>query len=184
VRRKKMGKPLRVLVIEDSEDDTLLVIRALQKGGYDPVYERVETRDAMHQALERETWDIIISDYKMPHFSGLAALKLYKEKGLNIPFIIVSGTIGEEAAVAAMVSGAHDYVMKNNLLRLVPVIQRELRDTESRRERKRAEKALRESEELYKTLAEKSMAGVYVVQDGNFRFINSNAASYAGYTSC
>jgi PAS domain S-box-containing protein len=149
-----MGKPLRVLVIEDSEDDTLLVIRALQKGGYDPVYERVETRDAMHQALERETWDIIISDYKMPHFSGLAAVELYKEKGLNIPFIIVSGTIGEEAAADTMVSGAHDYVMKNNLLRLVPAIQRELRDAESRRERKQAEEALRESEKRYRELTD------------------------------
>ena len=138
-----MEKPLRVLVIEDSEDDTLLVIRALQTGRYDPIYERVETRDAMHQALEREAWDIIISDYKMPHFSGLAALKLYKEKGLNTPFIIVSGAIGEEAAVAAMVSGAHDYVMKNNLLRLVPVIQRELMEAESRRERKQAEEEVR-----------------------------------------
>ena len=147
-----MGIPLRILIIEDVEDDALLVMRVLQKGGYDPAYERVETADAMGEALGRETWDIIISDYSMPHFSGPAALALYKEKGLDIPFIIVSGAIGEEAAVAAMISGAHDYVMKNNLPRLVPAIQRELRDAESRRERKRTEEALRESEDRYRSL--------------------------------
>ena len=101
-----MGIPLRILIIEDVEDDALLVIRVLQKGGYDPAFERVETADAMGESLGRETWDIIISDYNMPHFSGPAALALYKEKGLDIPFIIVSGAIGEEVAVAAMISGA------------------------------------------------------------------------------
>ena len=137
-----MGIPLRTLIIEDSEDDALLIVRLLQKSGYDPKYKRVETAEAMHEALERQTWGIIISDYKMPHFNGLEALKLYKEKGLDIPFIIVSGTIGEEIAATAMVSGAHDYVMKNNLPRLVPAIQRELREAESRRERKLAKQEL------------------------------------------
>jgi len=173
-----MGKPLRVLVIEDSEDDTLLVIRALQKGGYDPIYERVETRDAMHQALERETWDIIISDYKMPHFSGLAALKLYKEKGLNIPFILVSGTIGEEAAVAAMVSGAHDYVMKNNLPRLVPAIQRELKEAESRRERKRAEEDLKKSKILLDSVFS-AIQDLVLIVDKDLRVLISNWKSPA-----
>ena len=134
-----MKIPLRVLIIEDSEDDALLIIHQLERAGYKLTHERVETKGAMLEALEGQTWDIIVSDYKMPHFSGLAALKLYQEKGLDIPFIIVSGTIGEEIAAAAMVSGAHDYVMKNNLSRLVPSIQRELREAESRRERKRAE---------------------------------------------
>ena len=138
-----MENPLRVLMVEDTEDDVLLVIRLLQKGGYEPVYERVETAVAMDEALGRETWDIIISDYSMPHFSGIAAFTLYKEKGLDIPFILVSGAIGEELAVAAMVAGIHDYVMKNNLTRLVPAIQRELREAESRRERKRAEEEIR-----------------------------------------
>jgi len=164
-----MGIPLRTLIIEDSEDDTLLLICVLQKGGYDPAHERVETADAMHEALERETWDIIISDYKMPRFNGLAALKLYKEKELDIPFIIVSGTIGEEAAATIMVSGAHDYVMKNNLPRLVPAIQRELKEAESRKERKRAEEALRNQCELVTTLLDsipspifyKDTSGVY-----------------------
>ncbi|MBA4391544.1 MAG: two-component system response regulator, partial [Syntrophus sp. (in: bacteria)] len=144
-----MGTPLRILIVEDSEDDTLLMVRVFKKSGYDPTYERVETAETMAEALEREVWDIIISDYRMPRFSGLEALKLYKEKGLDIPFIIVSGTIGEEVAVEAMRVGAHDYVMKNNLPRLIPAVQRELGDTESRRERKLAEEALRESAEKY-----------------------------------
>ncbi len=178
-----MGKPLRVLVIEDSEDDVLLVIRALQKGGYDPIYERVETRDAMHQALERETWDIIISDYKMPHFGGLAALKLYKEKGLNIPFIIVSGTIGEEAAAAAMVSGAHDYVMKNNLPRLVPAIQRELKEAESRRERKRAEEDLKKSKILLDSVFS-AIQDLILIVDKDLKVLISNwkSPAYTGDT--
>ena len=136
-----MGIPLRTLIIEDNEDDTLLVIRTLQKGGFDPAYERADTPVAMSEAMGRATWDIILCDYNMPHFNGLAALKLCHEKGLDIPFIIVSGTIGEEAAVSIMVSGAQDYVMKNNLSRLVPAVRRELRETESRKGRKRAEQA-------------------------------------------
>ena len=119
-----MGAPMRILIVEDNEDDALLVIRTLQKGGFDPAYERVDTSDAMKEAIGRATWDIIISDYSLPHFSGLAAIELYRENGLDIPFILVSGAVGEEAAVAAMVLGAHDYVMKNNLPRLVPAIQR------------------------------------------------------------
>jgi PAS domain S-box-containing protein len=177
-----MGILLRTLIVEDSEDDALFVVRVLQKGGYDPEYERVETADAMREALERQIWDIIISDYKMPHFSGLAALKLYKEKGLNIPFIIVSGTIGEEAAVAAMVSGAHDYVMKNNLPRLVPAIQRELRDAESRKERKRAEEELKLSEKKYRSIFENAVEGIYqTTPGGRYIAVNPALARMMGY---
>jgi PAS domain S-box-containing protein len=103
----------------------------------------VETAEAMSEAIDRATWDIIISDYSMPHFSGGAALQLYKDKGLDIPFVIVSGTIGDEAAVASMVAGAHDYLIKNSLSRLVPAVQRELKEAESRRERLQAQDALR-----------------------------------------
>ncbi len=170
-----MGIPLRILIIEDSEDDTLLVIRVLQKDGYDPSYERVETAEDMREALERETWDIIIADYTLPHFSGLDALKLYKEKGLDIPFIVVSGTIGEEIAVAAMLSGAHDYVMKNNLPRLFPAIQKALTEAESRRERKRAEYELQSARAFLDSVIN-AIADPVFVKDDKRRFVLVNEA--------
>jgi PAS domain S-box-containing protein len=143
-----MGIPLRTLIIEDNEDDAVLVVRMLQKGGFDVTCERVETAEAMGEAISRATWDVIISDYSLPHFGGDEALTLYHERALDIPFIIVSGTIGEETAVAAMVSGAHDYLMKNSLARLVPAVRRELKEAESRRERNRALEALRNEHEM------------------------------------
>jgi len=142
-----MKKELRILVIEDSEDDALIVLRQIRKGGYDIYHERIETSQSMKVMLQEKTWDIILSDYKMPHFSGLQALTIYKESGLDIPFIIVSGTIGEEVAVEAMKSGAHDYMMKNNLGRLLPAIERELRDSENRTERKLLEQKQKMAEE-------------------------------------
>ncbi len=140
-----MKKPLRILMVEDSEDDTLLEIRALKNGGYDPEYERVEDAGAMRTALREKTWDIILCDYQMPKFNGLAAIALLKETGGDIPMIIVSGAIGEETAVECMRSGANDYIMKGNLSRLAPAIERELQEAESRRKRKRAEVDLRNS---------------------------------------
>jgi signal transduction histidine kinase len=134
-----MGTPLRVLVVEDSEDDALLLLRELKRGGYDTTWERVDTPDAMEAALDRQTWDIVISDYAMPLFSMPAALKMVQDRGLDVPFVIVSGAIGEEAAVAAMRAGARDYVMKGNLARLIPVIERELKESEMRGERRRME---------------------------------------------
>src|SRR4030066_509592 len=136
-----MGAPLRVLIVEDSEEDTLLIVRELKRGGFDPIHERVETAKAMTAALESQSWDIVIADYVMPHFSGLEALKLFKESGLDLPFIIVSGSIGEDVAVEAMKSGAHDYLMKNNLARLVPTIQQELREAGGRPKPKNSEKS-------------------------------------------
>jgi signal transduction histidine kinase len=131
------------LVIEDSADDAMLLEIALQRAGYDPGCHRVETPTAMTAALERQRWDLIIADYRLPDFDGLAALALVKEKGLDLPFIIVSGYITEETAVAAMKAGAHDYVMKDKLARLGSAVERELREAEVRRERRRAEEALR-----------------------------------------
>src|SRR5260370_35011357 len=120
-----MAEPLRVLIVEDSEDDTLLMVRDLKRGGFDPAFERVETPASMKAALEGSRWDLVISDYSMPQFGGLAALKLLQEKGLDIPFISVSGTMGEDIAVAMMKAGADDYVMKDRLGRLVPGIKPE-----------------------------------------------------------
>lgn len=137
-----MSAPLHILLIEDVEDDALLVERELRRGGYTPIIERIDTATAMQAALDRRPWDIIISDYSMPHFSAPAALALLQQSGLDLPFIIVSGMIGEEAAVAAMRAGAHDYLMKGALGRLVPAVERELREAEARAARRQAESAL------------------------------------------
>jgi signal transduction histidine kinase len=143
-----MSKKLRLLNIEDSEDDSLLLRRHLRRAGYDLVFERVDTQEALLAVLETGSWDLIICDYVMPHFSALTALASVTQRGLDIPFIVLSGAIGEETAVAAMRAGAHDYLMKNNLTRLVPAIQRELQEVSIRRERKRTEEALRTAEKL------------------------------------
>ena len=134
-----MKKPLRVLLVEDSEDDALLLTRELRRSGYDPEIERVETPESMEHALKSLDWDVIISDYILPRFSGIAALETLKRTGLDIPFIIVSGKIGEEVAIDAMKAGAHDYVMKANLKRLAQAVERETREAEVRRERKAAQ---------------------------------------------
>jgi diguanylate cyclase (GGDEF)-like protein len=134
-----MSTKLRLLLIEDSMDDALLLLRELEIGGYDVICQRVDTSADMNDALDRQAWDLIIADYTMPKFSGTAALELTRGRSLDTPFIFVSGTIGEDAAVAAMKIGADDYIMKGNLKRLVPAVERELRDADGRRERRNAE---------------------------------------------
>lgn len=143
-----MRKPLHILIVEDSADDTELLINELRRGDYEPVYERVESAAAMRAALARKGWDIVISDHSVPQFDSHGALALLTESGLDIPFIIVSGTIGEEAAVHAMKAGANDYLVKGKLARLTPAIARELAEGEHRRARRAAEQALREHERL------------------------------------
>lgn len=138
-----MGTPIRVLIVEDSEDDTLLLVRELRRGGYDPCFERVDRPDAMRDALQDRRWDVVLTDHNMPSFDSGDALSLLQESRLDIPFVIVSGSIGEDYAVAAMKAGAHDYIMKDNLARLVPAVQRELREAESRRARREAEATIR-----------------------------------------
>ena len=135
-------KPLRVLIIEDSEADAELLLHDLRRGGYAPEFERVETPEGLDDALTRESWDLIISDYAMPCFNGLQALKLVQEKGIDIPFIIVSGSIGEDVAVAAMKAGAHDYLMKGHTARLLPAIARELREVDMRQGRRKADETI------------------------------------------
>lgn len=130
---------LRALIVEDSEDDTLLLVKQLRRGGFVPEHVRVETAEDMRRHLEHGTWDIVFSDFTMPHFSAFEALKLLHASRLDLPFIIVSGTIGEDRAVAAMKAGAHDYILKDNTKRLLPAVERELREAEVRRERRRAE---------------------------------------------
>ncbi|MBI1806986.1 MAG: PAS domain S-box protein [Ignavibacteria bacterium] len=170
-----MNRPLRVLLVEDSKNDSILILHELRDGGFDPVSQRVETADAMKAALLSTQWDIIISDYTMPRFDGLASLTLLKESGIDLPFIIVSGTIGEDVAVTAMKAGAHDYIMKNNLKRLVPAVQRELREAEVRRERRQAETALRESEERFRSIVETTQEWIWEI-DLQGRMIYNNPA--------
>ncbi|MFA5834652.1 MAG: PAS domain S-box protein [Bacteroidota bacterium] len=143
-----MNSKLRVLIVEDSENDALLLLHQLSKSNYTVEHKRVDTAKDFEAALNEHTWDIILSDYKMPHFYGTDALALYKNHGLDIPFIIVSGTIGEEIAVETMKAGAHDYIMKGNLNRLVPAIARELRETTTRIEKKELEKQQKENEHV------------------------------------
>jgi len=133
-----MGVPIRVLMVEDSEDDAALLLQLLRQGGYEIDSARVDSASGMTRALNQK-WDIVISDHSMPQFSGTEALKMLRARDAEVPFIFVSGTIGEDAATDAMRVGAQDYVMKANLKRLVPAVQRELRDAEDRRERKRLE---------------------------------------------
>lgn len=148
-----MNSHLRVLIVEDSEDDTLLTVRELRRGGYTLDYVRVDTPSAMQAALEQQTWDMVIADYSMPAFTAPEALKILQRQKLDLPFIIVSGTIGEDIAVAAMKAGAHDYLIKGNLTRLVPAVERELREAQERHKQYITEQALQESEERFRQLA-------------------------------
>jgi two-component system cell cycle sensor histidine kinase/response regulator CckA len=141
------GRKLRTLIADDSENDAILLLRALRKAGYEPIFERVSSAPAMKAALERQEWDIVISDYEMPNFGGFEALQVLKESGHDLPFILVSAVVSEETAVAAMKAGAHDYMMKRKLTRLGPAIERELREAKTRAARKTAEEALRQSED-------------------------------------
>jgi len=138
--------PLRLLIIEDSESDAALAVNQLENAGYAVMSRQVEDQDQLKSALENQNWDIIIADFQLPEFNAPAALACLQESGLDIPFIVVSGAIGEETAVSLMKSGACDYLMKGKLTRLGPVVERELSEAKVRRDRKRAEKALQESE--------------------------------------
>jgi two-component system cell cycle sensor histidine kinase/response regulator CckA len=139
-----METPLRVLMIEDSEDDAALLLRELRRGGYDVVSERVDLPDTLNFALDAKTWDLVVSDFSMPHFSGMDALRLLRATGSEVPFIFVSGTMGEETAVAALQNGAQDFLVKTNLKRLVPAVQRALREAEERRQRKLMEQQVQQ----------------------------------------
>ena len=147
-------KPLKVLVIEDSETDALLLVEQLRAGGYAPDARRVDNAEDLMDALDKQKWDIIFSDHSMPRFSSTEALEIVRSSALDVPFIIVSGVIGEEAAVAAMRAGAQDYLMKGNLARLVAAVARELAEAEERRAHREAERALLAQEEEFRIARE------------------------------
>jgi two-component system, cell cycle sensor histidine kinase and response regulator CckA len=142
-----MATPLRALIVEDSENDCLLLLSLLHRGGYVVEHKRVDTALGLNATLD-DPWDIVISDFSMPGFRGTDALSLVRQRGLDVPFIFLSGTIGEEMAVSAMKAGAQDYVIKGNDARLLPAIQRELREAEARRERKQVERRVRQLEKF------------------------------------
>ncbi len=177
-----MNTPLRVLMVGDSESEAGLIIRRLQRGGYDLVHKRVETPGEMRAALAQPDWDIVLADYKMPQFPALAALEILKASGLDLPFIIVSGTIGEEKAVAMMKAGVHDYVMKHNLARLVPAVQRELKEAEGRREHRLAEEALLASETTLSSILRAAPIGIGLVTHREFGWVNDQLCMMMGYS--
>lgn len=146
-------KTVRVLLVEDSEPDAALLVRELVKSGYQVTHKRIQTAGEMSQALDSEPWDIVLCDYVMPAFSGMAALELLHQRGLDLPFLIVSGQIGEDIAVQAMKAGAHDYIFKGNLKRLGPAIERELAEAQSRRKRREAESEVRRTAGELRVLA-------------------------------
>jgi len=179
-----MQKTIRVLIIEDNEDDTILEIDELISGGYNIDYKQVQTRDELIDALENNNWDCIISDFSMPQFSGLEALAIVKKTNIDIPFILVSGAMGEETAVSAMKAGAHDYIMKNNLKRLIPAFERELREVEVRKQNKVSEETIRNERMLLRTLID-NLPDLIYVKDNSCRRIISNKAdvSFHGFNS-
>jgi PAS domain-containing protein len=183
VYREAVGMPLRVLIIEDLPDDAELVLRALSLGGYQCAALRVDTALAMSDALDREPWDLIISDYHLPGFDAPAALSLLQAHDLDIPFLLVSGTIGELAAVTAMKAGAHDYLAKGSLKRLVPAVARELQEAKNRAARRLTEQALRRSEARFRGLIEHIPSLVLVHQDGAILYVNASARLALGYAA-
>jgi two-component system cell cycle sensor histidine kinase/response regulator CckA len=182
-----MARQLRLLIVEDSEDDALLLVWRLTREGWAVEFERVETSDTLGAALEGRSWDLVIADYSLPQFSASQALAVLKSRGLDLPFIIVSGTIGEAAAVAAMKEGAHDYLLKGNLARLVPAIERELGEAEARRQRAQAERALAEralaeEREWSRLLAEHASALIVGLNvEGIITMFNPAAERLTGY---
>lgn len=174
--------PLKLLLVEDMEDDEFLLLRALKKSGYEVRHQRVESAEEMRRALQSEDWDLVISDYNLPQFSALAALEVYHQVGKDLPFLIVSGTVGEETAVTALRSGAHDFLIKGKYSRLGPAIERELKEAGERRARREAEFALTESQRRFQSLIENSLDIITVVGvDGRITYASPSIKTVLGY---
>ena len=170
-----MDTPLRVLVVEDSEDDATLLMHALQSGGYYLVWERVETEQTMAMALDTRSWDVVLADYDLPHFSALAALRLVQARELDLPLFIVSGHVDEETAATAMRAGARDYLMKDNLVRLLPAIERELRYAQDRHLRKK------KTEHFHALIENVLDLAVVLAVDGTIHYTSRSSERILGY---
>jgi len=180
-----MNKSLRLLIVEDSEDDALLIRNELRME-FDLKWKRVETAEEMNNMLDQQTWDIIIADYSLPGFSGREALKIIKEREIDTPCIIVSSAVGEDIAVEAMKAGTKDYVKKDKLTRLVPAVKREIKEAEIRQKRRQTQQVKQESDDLFRALFEKNQAIILLldVKDKNLPIVDVNEAAidYYGYT--
>lgn len=173
-----MNNPIQVLIVEDSKIDAALVLDELRSGGFeDLIFKRVETRETFKAALEETPWDVIISDYSMPSFTALNALKILQDTGLDIPFIIVSGSIGEEIAVEALKQGAQDYIMKDNPRRLAAAVEREIREVEERKLHKKTEGTLVETENVYQRLVEAVKDYGIIMLDPGRRIVSWNVGA-------
>src|SRR5690606_10177828 len=163
-----MPDTIKILQVEDSERDAELILRAVERAGYEVEGQRVETPEAMELALAERHWDVILVDYMMPRFDGFRALEIVRRRGEDIPVLVVSGTVGEEIAVDLMRSGAADYIMKDNLSRLAPAIRRELTEAAHRQARREAERRLREHERLLSIAQRIATLGIweYSFSDG------------------
>jgi len=176
-------KSLRALIVEKSDDDTLLLVHTLKKGGYNPVYERVKTSTAMKKALDEKPWDIILCDYKMPFFSGPSSIALLKEANIDIPIIIVSGVFDETMAVKCMRLGAQDYILKTNFSRLCPVIAKELEDAEVKKKQIQMDEKFRAEEQRFRAFIENSSDIIVVMNlQGTITYINPAIEKVLGFT--
>lgn len=179
-----MNTSIQLLLVEDSVADAALLTHELNRSGYTVSAERVESAEALQQALDRGTWDLVLCDYTLPQFSGAEALRLVRERDMDVPFIFVSGTMGEDIAVQAMKSGAQDYIMKDNLARLVPAVRRELREAANRAARRAAEQSLRESELQHRRSWESCPDAVLLMDSGGRIYsVNPAAESLFGRAS-
>jgi PAS domain S-box-containing protein len=180
-----MKRTLRCLLVEDSETDALFLIEALRRGDYEPVSERVQTEPDMREALRNREWDVVFSDYVMPAFDAPSAFRVFQASGLEIPFIIVSGEVGEDRAVESLKLGADDYLLKHSLKRLIPVLERALKDAGDRKRAKEAERALLQSEERFRLMVEQVQDYAIFMLDpaGRVTTWNAGAKNIHGYAA-
>jgi diguanylate cyclase (GGDEF)-like protein/PAS domain S-box-containing protein len=177
-----VNKPVKVLLVEDSEDDAKLALRALRNGGFDPTSRRMQTAADLETALAQENWDAVISDFRMPGFTGMDALRIFRATGLDIPFILISGTVGEATAVDAMKAGASDYVMKKSLARLAPALERELNETQMRAAHRQAQRDLVESDRRFSDmLGNVELLSVMLDRDARITYCNEYLLRLTGW---